>query len=244
MDPIGRIDTHSHILPGIDDGCINVTDSLSCIRQFIEMGYAGTICTPHVNVKDYPENTPTRIRQWVEELRDILVSHGLNYQLWAGGELSLNNNVIELLDRGGIPTLGNSRAVLMDWWQPVWPDFADKFLDRLQADGYQSILAHPERMQLPVRELQLLIETLSDRGVWLQGNFNSLSGNEGRQAEELSHRWLQEGRYYILASDAHQPNRLEGRFAGLQVAIDLVGAERVQEMIATRTGLIARGTNP
>lgn len=237
----GRVDTHSHILPGIDDGCVNLMDSLNCVRQFIAAGYAGTICTPHINPEVYPANTPTRIRWLVDELQAALTVHGLNYRLWPGGELTISPGNLELYERGGIPTLGNSRAILMDWWDNFWPDFAEEFLDRLQADGYQPILAHPERMQLPRPELERLVDHLTERGVWLQGNFNSLSGGEGAQAQELGQRWLQEGRYYILASDAHQPKRLEGRFAGLQVAIDLVGADRVEELTAKRTGMLALG---
>lgn len=241
MQPIGRIDTHSHILPGIDDGCVNVIDTLNCVRQFMIAGYVGTICTPHVNPRHYPNITPTRIREWVQELQTLLTTHGLEYRLWPGGELAIAEDNWSLFEAQGIPTLGNSRAILMDWWESTWPAFADVFMDRLQAEGYQPILAHPERMQIPRLELQRLVDDLTDRGVWLQGNFNSFSGGEGQQAQELSHGWLQEGRYHILASDAHQPRRLEGRFAGLQVAIDLVGAERVEELVARRTGLLARG---
>lgn len=240
MEPAGRIDVHSHILPGIDDGCPSVSESLACIRQFIAAGYVGTICTPHVSARLYPRNTPQRIREWVAELQAVLAENEINYQLWPGGEVVMAPDNWNWFERDGFPTLGNSRAILMDWWGPTWPEFADPFLDRLLAAGYQPILAHPERMKLPVPELHQLINSLTERGVWLQGNLNSLSGGEGSVSQELSRSWLQEGRYHILASDSHHPERLVGRFAGLQAAIDLVGDEQITELIARRTGELVR----
>ncbi len=240
MESAGRIDTHSHILPGIDDGCPHVAASLDCIRQFMAAGYVGTICTPHIIPRAYPRNVPSQIADWVAELKLVLLEQEIDYQLWAGGEVTLAPDNWTMFERDGVPTLGTSRAVLLDWWGETWPEFADGILDRLQAEDYQPILAHPERMRLPVPELQRLIETLTARGIWLQGNLNSLSGGEGQQSQKLSQAWLQAGQYYILASDSHHPDRLAGRFAGLQTAIDLVGENRVAELTSRRTGELVR----
>ena len=90
-------------------------------------------------------------------------------------------------------------------------------------------------MRLPEAELQKLVTSLSARGVWLQGNLNSLSGGEGLQAYALSRTWLTTGRYQLLASDAHHPDRLDGRFSGLEAAIDLIGQDKVSELVSRRT---------
>ena len=231
----GRVDTHSHILPGIDDGCPDLEASLACVRRFIAAGYVGTICTPHVIPKTYPRNTPLQIRNWVNGLQSAITQEGLDYHVWPGGEFALAQDHWDYFERDGVPTLGNSRATLMDWWGPSWPDFADATIDRLLAEGYQPILAHPERMRLPEAELQKLVTSLSARGVWLQGNLNSLSGGEGLQAYALSRTWLTTGRYQLLASDAHHPDRLDGRFSGLEAAIDLIGQDKVSELVSRRT---------
>lgn len=231
----GRVDSHSHILPGIDDGCPDIEASLACIRQFINAGYVGTICTPHVIPKAYPQNTPQQIRKWVTALQAEITARGLDYSVWPGGEFVLAQENWEWFERDGVPTLGNSRATLMDWWGTSWPDFADATIDRLLAEGYQPILAHPERMKLPESELLDLVDSLTARGVWLQGNLNSISGGEGPHSQALSRAWLQAGRYYLLASDTHHPERLTGRFAGLQEAINLVGLDQVNEMVERRT---------
>lgn len=241
MNTRGRIDTHSHILPGIDDGCPDLADSLTCVRQFIAAGYAGTICTPHILPRTFPLNTPTRIREWVAALQEAVNGAGLHYQLWAGGEVTLAPDNWKTFEQHGVPTLGASNAVLVDYWGDSWPAFADDVINRLQAEGYQPILAHPERMKLPVKDLEQLVATLSARGVWLQGNLNCLSGGEGDQAQWLSQTWLKAGLYDLLASDTHHSQRMTGRLVGLQTAIELVGASRVAELTIERTGKIATG---
>lgn len=241
MNSTGRIDTHSHILPGIDDGCPDLEASLNCVRQMIGAGYAGTICTPHIIPKAYPRNTPQQVREWVAEFQRELTRNGIEYQVWAGGECTLDADNWSMFDRIGIPTLGNSRAVLLDWWGAAWPRFADETFERLLREGYQPILAHPERMQMPVKELKTLVHSLKDKGIWLQGNLNSLSGGEGSQSQQLGHEWLKSGTYHLLASDTHHPDRLAGRLAGLQQAIELVGEDRVNELTAKRTRALAEG---
>ena len=238
MKSLGRLDILSHILPGIDDGCPDLEATLKCVRQFVAAGYGGTICTPHIIPGSYPRNTPRQVREWVAGLQAELTRNEIDYQVWAGGELTLAADNWDWFERDGIPTLGSSRAVLMDWWGASWPDFADHTMDRLLDSGYQPILAHPERMRLPVDELLELVKSLASRGVWLQGNLNSLSGGEGNLSRELSQAWLQAGQYRFLASDTHHPDRMAGRLDGLQVAIDLIGEEQVHELVAVRTHLL------
>ena len=48
-DPItGRIDVHSHLLPGLDDGCVSLDESLACARRLVAEGYTHSFCTPHI----------------------------------------------------------------------------------------------------------------------------------------------------------------------------------------------------
>ncbi len=46
--PVGRIDVHSHLLPGIDDGCKTVEESIGCARVLVANGYTHAFCTPHI----------------------------------------------------------------------------------------------------------------------------------------------------------------------------------------------------
>jgi tyrosine-protein phosphatase YwqE len=105
--------------------------------------------------------------------------------------------------------------VLIDWWGRDWPACCDETIEWLFANNYQPVLAHPERMGLVEEELERVIDRLQARGVWLQGNLNSLGGGEGSQAQRRADRWLTDDRYHLLASDTHGPDSVAGRAIGL-----------------------------
>lgn len=211
----GRIDLHSHLLPGIDDGCDDLTESLVCIRQLIAAGFAGSVCTPHVIRDSYPRNTPTAIARAVEQLAQAVSEAGLDYQLWPGGEVRLGRSMRSWLETIGVPTLGDSRWVLVDHWGAFWPPEADDHLAWLADQGYRVLLAHPERMELTFDSLDEVLARLTQRGVALQGNLNSFGGREGPRARELARRLWEAGDYLVLATDTHNPRGLVNRLQAL-----------------------------
>jgi protein-tyrosine phosphatase len=231
----GRLDLHSHLLPGIDDGCRTLDDSFACVRQLLAHGYVGTVCTPHVILDTFPNNVPDRIAEAVVQLQEQLYAAGLEYWLWAGGELRIHADTIHWLESAGVPTLGPSRAVLIDWWGSDWPDFADEVCDYLIQHGYQPILAHPERMGLQPSELERVIDSLEQRGIRLQGNFNSVAGAEGPTASAWVQRLLAADRYYLMALDMHGPDSLGSRLTGLKLLESQIGRARVAEYLEIRT---------
>jgi protein-tyrosine phosphatase len=212
-------DLHCHLLPGIDDGCEDMEESLECIRLLSAAGFRGAVCTPHACVGGFPDNTPKNIARWVNELREEIREAGLSYSILPGAELRLAANNLAWFSLNGVPTLGDSRAVLCDWWGDDWPAFCDITLDHLLARGYQPILAHPERMGLSDSLLTKVLESLERRGVWLQGNLNSLGGGEGKRARELAWELLGRGRYQLLSTDTHDPGSVPPRLKGLEITV-------------------------
>jgi protein-tyrosine phosphatase len=90
----GRIDVHAHLLPGIDDGCSNLEQSLECARILVESGYTHAFCTPHIwpNLNHY--NRPEEIRQRTDQLQDHLAANGVPLKLFPGGELNLRPEIL------------------------------------------------------------------------------------------------------------------------------------------------------
>lgn len=228
-------DLHCHLLPGIDDGCEDIDESLECIRMLSSAGFRGAVCTPHACVSAFPDNVPRNIAKWVATLRTEIRDAGLDYNIYAGAELRLAANNLTWFSLHGVPTLGESRAVLCDWWGDDWPAFCDATLDHLLARGYQPILAHPERMGLSDGLLTSVLDSLERRGVWLQGNLNSLGGGEGKRARELAWDLLNSGRYHVLSTDTHDPSSVPPRLMGLSVTIEEAAQGTVAELLGKRT---------
>ncbi|MDP6154407.1 MAG: hypothetical protein QF785_13575 [Phycisphaeraceae bacterium] len=230
--PSGRIDVHCHLLPGIDDGCQNLDETFQCIEQLKAAGYIGSILTPHMWIGQYPKNTPENVQRWARDLREQLRLAKVGYHLWVGGELRLCKKVIKWCQKHGVPTVAESNCVLVDFWEQSWPRFADKAFDWLIEEGYQPILAHPERIQFNDK-LEANLKQVQARGVMLQGNLRCMTGEEGFFPDKLVRQLLEEKRYALLALDAHGPYDLQGRLDGIKFVEDEFGADVVKQMLET-----------
>lgn len=231
--PPGRIDIHSHVLPGIDDGCADVTESIDSVRTLIAHGYSATICTPHCWPDLYPHITPAHIAVWVEALQQAIDEAGLSYTLYTGGELRIYEGAVRWMQSSGIPTLAGSKFVLCDFWEPKWHKWIDATFDWLMAQGYTPILAHPERS--PTRKgYEKDVDRWTARGVLLQGNFRCFTGEEGHHADAQVRAYMDEDRYTLLALDMHRPPALQGRLDGIELAIEAYSQDRIEAMTDRR----------
>ena len=235
----GRIDIHSHLIPGVDDGCADVGESLACVKRLMGAGYVGSVCTPHVWPAAYPWNTPRRVAEEVAELREVLAGMGLAYEVWTGAEVRLDEHAVARMEREGVPALGESRSVLVDFWADRWPGYVDEALAWLQGEGYRVVLAHPERIGIrdDERWLSELETRWVERGGLLQGNLRPLVGGDGKTARRRGEALLRAGRYAVLALDMHRPDTLEERLGGLAAAAKIVGEAEVDRL----TGEAVRG---
>lgn len=165
-------------------------------------------------------------------LQDELDAAGLNYQLWAGGELRIAEDTISWIEEHGVPTVGQSCYVLVDYWGNKWPAYADRVIEYLLQEGYRPIVAHPERMDLDDVEWDAVLDRLEQSGVWLQGNLKCLAGREGPKVELRATRLLEEDRYRVLATDMHGTADLTDRLAGLSVVEQHVGGAKLRTLLA------------
>jgi protein-tyrosine phosphatase len=230
--PPGRIDIHSHMLPGIDDGCETIDDAIASIHMLTEAGFVGSICTPHIWIDPYPANTIEHIQIWTDDLRQRLAERGVTYRIWPGGELRIFKGAIDFLKANGVPTLADSRYVLVDLWETKWPKWVNKTFSWLLSEEYKPILAHPERMSVDAKPQQRISE-LAREGVLLQGNFACFTGEEGRLADQWVRQWLAEGRYTFLAMDMHRPPMLPTRIDGMNMVISEFGQQQLDQLTIT-----------
>jgi len=235
IPPTGRIDVHSHMLPGIDDGCETIDESIACIKLLKQAGYTATICTPHVWPELFPDNTPTHIQRLTHELQEQLTERSIEYPLWPGGELRLFKGAIDWMKAHGVPTLADSKYVLADFWEDTWPKYVDQTFDWLITQGYKPILAHPERLGIAdTQKLTDHLDALTARGVLLQGNFRCMTGEDGYLPDQRVRQFLSENRYYLLAMDMHRPDALPSRLDGMQMVVEEFGQDVVDLMTIDR----------
>lgn len=221
----GRIDVHSHLLPGVDDGCPTLDESLACARALVRAGYTHCFCTPHV-WPNLPHNTVAGIVERTSRLQDALDEARIPLRLLPGGELNLREDLPQTPD-AALPTYAMAgRYCLFDLWADRLPEFFWPAVKGLQARGLKVILAHPERM----RAVQLapeLADEFAAAGLLLQGNLQCLADPASSETRRTGERFLKEGRYFLLGTDTHNTAGLPVRLKGLQHAIDMVGEAEV-----------------
>jgi len=228
--PAGPIDLHSHLLPGIDDGCDSLDESLDAIAQLKQAGYVGTICTPHVWHELFPDNQPLNIQRWVKNLRLALADRHIDYTLWPGAEVRLFPGFVDHFATRPIPTLAHTNRVLCDMFSDDWPDWAIPALQHIIHRGYQPILAHPERINVDPDTWTARIDEVRNLGVWLQGNLEAFTGGLGRRADQYIRQLASQNAYTFLALDMHRPYSLPDRLDGRAIATEELGQDTLAKL--------------
>src|SRR5574338_1415708 len=137
-------DMHSHLIPAIDDGARDIVDSLELIKGMMDLGFKKLITTPHI-LWDMYKNTPETIFSGLERLKKAVQLEGLSVEVQAAAEYFLDDHMGELLNKKE-PLLPVSGKMILVEFSMAFPSFSIKnILFDMQMQGYQPILAHPER---------------------------------------------------------------------------------------------------
>lgn len=195
------IDTHSHLLPGIDDGAATLEQSVELAREAAAAGVREIICTPHLRQPDDP--SASRAADVLLEVQAALDTDGIPIRLHLGYEIAFS--FAAALDRDELArfTMGAmSSAILVEIPHEGWPPMAQEAVHRWRLNGFLPVLAHPERCNRAQRD-PLLVESLLRLGAVAQGTIPSLMGTFGPDSRRLLLRLLAGGALSLLASDTH-----------------------------------------
>jgi protein-tyrosine phosphatase len=231
------IDIHCHLLPGLDDGAVDLAMSLRMARALIDDGVEAVVCTPHILPGLY-HNRGEQIEGAVARLRSRLADDGLRLDLYSGADAHITIDFVAKLASKEIPTLADSRYVLIELPQHVEPRLIKQFFFQLRTAGYIPILSHPERMPWIASQYRT-IEELVASGVWLQLTVGSLLGDFGRDAKYWAERILDDGIAHVIATDAHNDDsRPPNLRMGYDVAAKRIGDTEAEKLVKSRPDAI------
>ena len=202
-----KADMHSHLLPGIDDGSPDLQTSMQLIRGMTELGFSKLITTPHV-MWDMYKNTSEIILGKLDLLRTAVKAEGLAVEINAAAEYFLDDHVAGLL-KNNEPLLTVSGKMVLVEFSLAQPSMSLKdILFEMQMQGYQPIIAHPERYIYLVNNKDFY-EELKDIGCLFQLNTLSLSNHYGKSVHELAQYLIKKGYYDLVGTDLHHFRHLE-----------------------------------
>jgi len=192
------IDTHSHILSGMDDGASTVEDSLAMLEIAWQGGTTGIVATPHCN-SEYAYQAEL-VDAAIAELN---VRAGGKPKIHRGCEFHLTVDNIDLLEnQPSTYTIDGRQYLLIECPDSHVGKHTGAVLQRLLDGGLIPIVAHPERNQFLQRNIER-VEAWVELGCLLQVTAMSIVGAFGGPAKTASAQLLDRGLAHVVASDAH-----------------------------------------
>ena len=203
-----KLDFHSHILPGLDDGATDLANAVEISAAMKNWGFEKVTCTPHINA--LYRNTPETIRPAFETLQEALYENGIALKISMSAEYRLvpetwpevlqKNWIMPIEDKYILTELPISKPTEMGDIKPV-----EEF-KKVRSMGLVPILPHPERyFYLLHDELMRYL----DAGAVIQCNYGSLAGLYGLEAQHRAQKLVDEGVVTFYGTDMHNLKYVE-----------------------------------
>ncbi len=197
------IDIHNHLLMGLDDGAQSFEETISLLQQAKEQGITGIVVTPHHLHPKY-NNKFSNVESKLNQLKQYqqIVDYGID--LYVGQEIRIKDQVLDDIDNQFIQGINHSRYILIEFPSNSIPNYTKNLLYEVQNKGFIPIIAHPERNKAIVSNPNLLYE-LVNNGALSQVTSSSLTGELGKNIQNISIKLIDHNLIHFIASDAHHP---------------------------------------
>jgi len=198
------IDIHCHLLPGIDDGAVDLDDALAMAQIAVNAGTTHMVVTPHIHPGRW-DNAAEAISRSASEFSAALRARDIPLAIGYAAEVRLTDQVFKQLEEQSIPFFGQVEGyhvMLLEFPHGQVLPGSEKLTAWLLRQGIRPLLAHPERnkeiMTTPSR-----LRPFIDQGCLVQVTAGSLVGRFGARAMEVARYLLDNGQIDLIASDGH-----------------------------------------
>lgn len=198
-------DMHSHLLPGIDDGAQDTSQSLELLHALQDLGFSRFITTPHIITGLYP-NSPATINAAFDKLKQAAGNDLPPFT--PAAEYLIDEHFDALLENGQPLLCLRDKTILVEFSFVTTPlNYQQRFFE-LQLRGYQPVLAHPERY-LYFGNTRGVYDELRDAGCQFACNILSFTGYYGKGPTELANYLLKKNYIDYLGTDLHHTRHIE-----------------------------------
>ncbi|MBR6744459.1 MAG: histidinol-phosphatase [Clostridia bacterium] len=193
------IDWHSHILPNMDDGSRNVSESTTLLRMLADQGVDTVVATPHFYATaEAAEDFLQRRARCYESLTSAISSDFESPRILLGAEVKYYPGISAREDLRDFCIEG-TRLLLLEMPFSEWTEYTVRELNVLACSkGVTIVLAHIERY-LPFQRSDLW-NRLRNNGILMQMNASYFSGL-GTRRKAL--RLLEDGFVHMIGTDCH-----------------------------------------
>lgn len=197
------IDLHCHILPLVDDGSGSYNDSIEMARLAAASGTRYIAVTPHSNIPNlYSNYWDANMQASFDRLQREVNERKIPITFIPGQEIFLASDYMSHIKQGKLIPINYSRYLLVEFSSNENASVALRKLQRLVAEGYVPIVAHPERYDF-VQEQPDMVFRMKELGCFLQINKGSLKGRFGYRSMKCAFGILANHDADFVASDGH-----------------------------------------
>ena len=199
----GSVDSHSHILFGVDDGIKTLEESLAVLKYEESLGVKELWCTPHI-MEDMA-NTSEKLKERFEQLQQAYQGP---IKLMLAAEYMLDTIFEQRLSDRDLLTMDDD-TVLVETSTLTPPVGLYETFREIQSAGYRPLFAHPERYRY-LNEASY--ERLRKLGIHFQLNLASLVGFYGETVMRKAEWLLEQGYYSAVGSDCHRVGLIKQQY--------------------------------
>ena len=194
------MDIHTHILPGVDDGAMDMQEALCLVRMARENGTRAIVLTPHYRAPHKMEADLLYKRFCL--FRKTIHKEIPQVTVYLGCEIRCHSNIPEMLAAHKLLPMYHSRYILLEFPSTAFSTHILSATRELTGHGYIPIIAQMERVDAFRNDPQL-ISQMEGMGVLFQMNADSVMGKMGLRIKKFCQKMLEEKRIHFIASDAH-----------------------------------------
>jgi len=204
--PNDYIDIHSHILPGIDDGAKNLGNTEFLLNAMVAFGFEKIITTPHT-IKNVWNNSRIDIENTLELVKEKLPNLSEKLDVSCASEYFMDENFVQQFQNEKLLTLKDNYVLVEMSYLNAPIQLYDILFD-LQLNGYQPVLAHPERYTFFHSNFKEY-EKLKKAGCLFQMNLLSSVGYYGKEIAEIANKLLANNLINFVGSDIHHEHHVK-----------------------------------
>jgi protein-tyrosine phosphatase len=222
------LDIHTQILPGIDDGARDLSESLLMLEREAAQGVDRVALTPHFYAEEHALSSYLNEREAAyialrdaarAECPELLLGAEVAYYSGISKSDALNNFAI-----------GESRVLLLEMPESVWSEYMIREVEEITLGrGFHTVIAHAERcLDYQSKKNR---SRLYDAGILIQSNASFfINPKTRRQALKL----LGRGEIHFVASDAHgsdyRPSRIGEAIGIIEDKLGRAAIERLDSI--------------
>ncbi len=234
------VDTHCHLLPGLDDGPRRMVDALELARQLIAAGVHTVLCTPHYT-RQWPTDHDAALAAH-RELRDALDEAGIELATSVAAEVGTTFAVTQPLEELAKRSVGP--YVVVEIYADTPAPYVETVVDRLAEAELLPVFAHPELARFVDRRPEVF-DDARGRGALVQVLAPGITGFWGPEVAANAWDLLDADRADLVASDSHGRRRPARLLAEAARMIDRrLGRGARVDLTETRPAALIAGAVP